>query len=1222
MAGGSQTAANTKPTLSASDFVHLHNHTHYSVLDGLTKVPKLVDHVKGLGMEAVAITDHGTMSGAIELYQAAEAAKIKPIIGMEAYIAARKHTDKEAGKDKQIFHLTLLAMNNQGYENLMRLSTIAHLEGFYYKPRIDRELLERHNAGLIVLSGCIGGEVGDALRNSQYASAVETARWYHRVFSDRYYLELQDHGYQWDEQQKVNNQLLKLSRELNIPAVVTSDAHYIEHKDQEAHEILLCVQTGAYYADTERMSLKDTDLFVESPMAIIERWQEQPELITNTRAIADRCDVTIELGNILIPRFDVPTQETERAYLHRLTWQGLAWRYGNIAEDKAANLTINEAKQTLTPDIIDRADFELDTIGKMGFDGYFLIVADFVTWGKGQDIVFGPGRGSAAGSIVSYAIKITDLDPLEYDLLFERFLNPDRISMPDIDIDIQDNRRDEVIQYTVEKYGEDRVANIVTFGKMAARNAIRDVARVLEVPYADADRLAKLVPPPVQGRHIPLESSITTESDLRNEYESSAQSKRVIDLAVQLEGTIRSHGVHAAGVVIAPDDIVKFTPLEMAQKGVVATQYSMGPIEDIGLLKMDFLGLSNLTIIKNALRIIKKVHQNTIDISAIPLDDESTYELLGQGDTTGVFQFESAGMKRYLKQLKPTVFEDIIAMGALYRPGPLTAGLTDKFIARKNGDEPVEYEHPKMEPALSSTYGVLVYQEQVMRIARDMCGFSGGQADTLRKAIGKKKADLMAKMKVEFVDGMIEHSGVERSFAEKFWKDLEGFADYAFNKSHSACYGLIAYQTAYLKAHYPDAFMAALMTSGYDDTERLALMISECRSMELEVLQPDVNESFAEFAVVPGKQQIRFGMEAIKNVGHNAVEEIIRARDADGHFSSIEDFVNRVNVRIVNRKNLESLIKAGAFDSINSRANLLQNLDSIIGFGQKIQKEKESGQADLFGGAIETNIASHLELTEAPHPIPEKERLQWERELLGIYLSSHPLDRYRTYLREQALPLNNLTLKHEGVSVRIGGIISSVREITTKNGKHMAFVGLEDLTDELEMIIFPGVYDDSADFLKVDNVIVADGKMSTKDRDGREGVERKVLVDSVTLISEETIENYQPTGRDFSIPGFPGTTKRKLPSKPPKHRPHQREKSTLTRVQAQRLFVHVKDPDDHDQLLKLKQTLNKHPGDTEAILVLGEREKSALRLPFRVDVSNGLTHKLGQLLSEECVALR
>ncbi|HYF96635.1 MAG TPA: DNA polymerase III subunit alpha, partial [Patescibacteria group bacterium] len=821
--------------------MHLHNHTQYSLLDGLTKVPALISHVKSMGMDAVAMTDHGTLSGAIEFYTEAKEAGINPIIGLEAYVATRKYTDKDSTKDKQYFHLILLAMNNQGYKNLMRLSTISHTDGFYYKPRIDRDLLKKYSDGLIVLSGCINGEFGDAIRQGQADQARQVAQWYKDTFGDRYYIEIQDHGHpehtsSWDEQIRVTEESFKIASELGVPTVITGDAHYLMPGDQEAHEILLCVQTGSFLSDKDRMSLKDFELFVADPKDIIKRWgKDHPESIINTRRIAQRCSLDIELGNYLIPKFPVPKGQTEKSYLEILTYQGLAQRYlekANIDKD------ITNIKNKLPKPIIERAEFELGVILKMGFAGYFLIVQDFINWGKDKGIVFGPGRGSGAGSIVAYGLKITELDPLAYDLLFERFLNPDRISMPDFDIDIQDTRRDEVIQYCVEKYGEDRVANIVTFGRMAARNAVRDVARVLQVPYSEADRWAKMIPPPVQGRHIPLATSMKSNTDLKREYKDSPDAKRVFDLAVKLEGTIRSHGVHAAGVVIAPDDIVNFTPLEKAQKGVISTQYSMGPIERIGLLKMDFLGLSNLTIIKNTLRTIKKVYDKDIDIDTIMLDDKKTFDLFQKGDTTGVFQLESAGMKRYLKDLRPTVFGDIIAMVALYRPGPMAE--FPRFIAGKNNPKSITYPHPSLEPVLKETYGVMVFQEQIIALLQLLAGYKPGEADLVRKAIGKKNRSIMEAEKPRFIKGC-EKQGLSKTEAEKVWTLIQPFADYSFNKAHAACYAMIAYQTAYLKANFPAAFMAALMTSDFDDSDRLAIEISECKAMGIEVLAPDVN---------------------------------------------------------------------------------------------------------------------------------------------------------------------------------------------------------------------------------------------------------------------------------------------------------------------------------------------------------------------------------------------
>ena len=711
-----------QPALQPSDFVHLHNHTFHSVLDGLTKINDLVDKVKEFGMEAAAVTDHGTMSGILDYYKTAKKAGIKPILGIETYVAARSRFDRDPAKDKQRFHLTVLAMNNTGFHNLMKLSTQANLEGMYYKPRIDHDLLEELNEGLIVMSGCASGEIGVALKEDDYDRARDIAKWYKSILGDRYYLELQDHGHpksntHWDVQAKINEGLIKLSKELDIEMVVTCDGHYLTHDHQDAHEILLCVGTGSYLSDEKRMSLKDFELHLTDPRDIIAHWgEEYPEVIRNTKKVADRCNVEIELGRILIPKYPLPEGENEHSYLLRLTYQGLLQRYNGASKEEAEKLDPDDIIPQLSDEVRQRAEMELGVMGNMGYEGYFLIVQDFINWGKSQGIVFGPGRGSAAGSIIAYALNITDLDPLKYGLLFERFLNPDRISMPDIDVDIQDTRRDEVIEYCAKKYGEDHVSNIATFGKMFGRMAVRDVARVLEVPYAESDRLAKLVPPPNQGRHIPLSVSVKEDADLRKEYENNPTAKEVLDYAIQLEGTIRSHGVHACGVVIAPDTLVNYIPLEMAQKGVVATQFPMGEVEELGLLKMDFLGLSNLTIINNAMRIIKKVYKEEIDLAHLPLDDKPTYELFQRGDTTGVFQLESAGMKRYLRALKPTHFEDIIAMVALYRPGPMQ--FIDSFIRRKHGEEPITYLHEGMRNSLENTYGILVYQEQFMQISK------------------------------------------------------------------------------------------------------------------------------------------------------------------------------------------------------------------------------------------------------------------------------------------------------------------------------------------------------------------------------------------------------------------------------------------------------------------------------------------------------------------------
>ena len=1198
-------------------------------------------------MEAAAVTDHGTMSGILDYYKTAKKAGIKPIIGIETYVATRSRFDRDPGKDKQRFHLTVLAMNNTGFHNLMKLSTRANLEGMYYKPRIDHDLLEELNEGLIVLSGCASGEIGVALKEDDYDHARDIARWYKSILGDRYYLELQDHGHpksntHWDVQAKINEGLIKLSKELDIEMVVTCDGHYLTHEYQDAHEILLCVGTGSYLSDEKRMSLKDFELHLTDPRDIIDHWGEEfPEVIRNTKKIADRCDVEIELGRILIPKYPLPDGENEHSYLLRLTYQGLLQRYNGASKEEAEKLDPDEIIPKLSDEVRERAKMELGVMGNMGYEGYFLIVQDFINWGKSQGIVFGPGRGSAAGSIIAYALNITDLDPLKYGLLFERFLNPDRISMPDIDVDIQDTRRDEVIEYCAKKYGEDHVSNIATFGKMFGRMAVRDVARVLEVPYAESDRLAKLVPPPSQGRHIPLSVSIKEDADLRNEYENNPTAKEVLDYAIQLEGTIRSHGVHACGVVIAPDTLVNYIPLEMAQKGVVATQFPMGEVEELGLLKMDFLGLSNLTIINNAMRIIRKAYKKEINLSELPLDDKKTYELFQRGDTTGVFQLESAGMKRYLRGLKPTTFEDIIAMVALYRPGPMQ--FIDSFIRRKHGEEEITYLHPGMKNSLKNTYGILVYQEQFMQISKEWCGFTGGQADTLRKAVGKKKIDLMKKVKPEFVEGAVKVGGATKEIAETFWTQLEEFANYCFNKSHAACYGLIAYWTAYLKAHYPDAFMAALMTSDHDDTDRLAIEITECKHMGISVLSPDVNESFVEFAVVPNENKIRFGMSAVKGVGVGAVEEVLRARE-DGPFTSVEDFARRVSTSKFNRKAWESLIKSGAFDDMGDRSDLLFNLDSITSFASKLQKEAASGQTNLFGmlgGDDAASVQSTLHLQKAPVKHDDKERLMWERELLGLYISAHPLDRYETYLSEQTQPLTQLVPEYDSRMMTVGGIISTVRTIVTKSGSKMAFVGIEDKFGEGEIIVFPNLYEKVGAKLVQDAVIRVSGKNSARDRDGNLGNESKLIADDIIAITDNDINGYESTGRKMEAPKISSAVKKerreayrnqkngaspksavKNDAAQPQSKAHSAPVNVAPEITASKLFVYIKDPNDHSRLVKMKSVCGENAGTTDVVLVLGEKEKSAMRLPFKVDANDNLLSQLKNTLGEECVVLK
>ncbi|HUC87166.1 MAG TPA: DNA polymerase III subunit alpha [Candidatus Saccharimonadales bacterium] len=1197
-------AVPAEPAASKTKFVHLHNHSHYSLLDGLQKVPQMVNRVAELGMDAVALTDHGTLSGALEFYNVAKKKGIKPIIGLEAYVAPRRMHDKTGKIDANPYHLILLAKSYQGYQNLMRLSSEAHLNGFYYKPRVDRELLAELHEGIIALSGCASGEVARHILNGATKEAQETIEWYHQTFGEgNYYLELQDHE-EWEPQVRINKGLVDLSKTTGVPLVVTADSHYTHRDDREAHEVLLCVQTGKTIGDTDRMEM-DMALFISSPEEVMERWKQHPEAIANAVKIADQCNVELELDQILIPTFPTPDGKSEHDYLHELCWQGAMWRYGDIPKEDMHLQTEAKARKGLPPEIVERLEYELGVISKMGYEGYFLIVADFINWGKNQGIIFGPGRGSAAGSIVSFVMNVTDLDPLEYDLLFERFLNPDRISMPDIDIDIQDTRRGEVIDYVTEKYGQDRVAQIITFGTMAARNAVRDTGRALGMSYAEVDTIAKKIPAPVQGRHIPLAKSIKDDPELRGEYTDNPRAKNLIDLAMKLEGTIRSNGVHAAGVVIAADDIVKFTPLQRAQKGGICTQYSMGPIEQLGLLKMDFLGLSNLTIINNALRIIRRVYNKNINIADIPLDDPKTYELFSRGDTTGIFQFESAGMKRYLRGLKPTKFDDLIAMNALYRPGPMQ--WIEEFIDRKHGRKKVEYLHPAMKAALEPTYGVMVYQEQVMQISKEVCGFTGGQADSLRKAVAKKKPAEMAKMKKDFIEGAIKTVGADRKMMEGFWESLEAFAAYCFPKSHAACYALIAAWTAYLKANYPSAFMAALMTSNYDNADKISMEIAECKRMGINVLPPDVNESFLEFGVVPGTKNIRFGMAAIKNVGVGAIEAIVAAREAGEPFASAEDFAKRVSAAECNRKTWEALIKSGAMDSFGERSQLLHNLDIITSYASKAQKNALSGQIDIFGSMGVEDDLPGLRLELPSQVATAREQLVWERELLGLYLSRHPLDDYEGYLNDNAIPIAAITLSHEGQVAKIGGMITTVRKITTKSGSQMAFVGLEDKSGSLELIVFPKAYEKNPQLWEADSVMMVTGKINTRDREGRQDGEIKLMVDDATALEYEKLKDYKQKKPTRPLPA--AAEEEVAPAEP--------DASAVTSADLRTtdpLTIQLTGQATTAVLTDIKAALEASPGASPVILFMPGDPPKKIRLPFTVTVTPELQSQVQTII--------
>lgn len=1081
-----------------SPFVHLHAHSMYSLYDAIGDVSDLVGRAKELGYDAIALTDHSGLYGAIEFYEAAKKAGLKAIIGVEANIAPNKHTDKRAGIDNHVSHLTLLAETNEGYHNLLKLISISYVEGFYYKPRMDKDLLREHHAGIIALSGCLKGEIPKACQMHDTEKAEKVIREYQEIFGkEHFFLELV-HRPESPTQIEVNQLLVELSQKTGAPIVATKNAHYLHEDDREAQDALMCIHDGKELSDTNRVSGAFADASLSAPAVMVEAFREMPEAIHNTRVIADRCNVTLELGKNLLPQFQVPEGETEFSYLKKLCEHGLVERY------PGAEIQV-KAKE--------RMEYELSVIERMGFAAYFLIVQDYIVWAKTHGVIVGPGRGSAAGSVVAYVLKITNIDPLQYGLLFERFLNPDRISMPDIDTDFDDVKRADVIRYVTEKYGAARVAGIITFGTMAARAAVRDVGRVLGLPYGDVDRIAKIVPPPVQGRHIPLEESKVDAPELKQAYETEEKVRRLIDLAIKLEGTTRHASQHACGIVIAPRDLVEFAPLQKAQGGDCdqVIQYSLHSAEVSGLLKMDFLGLSNLSVIRDCLEIIKAVHGVEINIDEISLKDTKTFELLGRGDTTGVFQLESDGMKKYIRELKPTVIEDIIAMVALYRPGPMQ--FIDSFIARKHGRERIIYKHELTEPALRDTYGLPIYQEQVMRVAKDMAGFTGGEADTLRKAMGKKIAKLMAEMKVKFVDGSIKN-GVRQDIAEDIFQQFEEFAAYGFNKSHAACYALIAYQTAYLKAHYPECFMAALLNSDCLNIDRVSIEVEECRRIGIDVLPPDVNESYKGFSVVKGTNTLRFGLLAIKGLGEDVVDELIRERKANGPYKDLADFASRIKGKAFNRRSLESLAKAGALDRFAERNLVYFNLETILDYHRRLTNEEKTGQANLF--ALPGLAQDHPPLRLKPAPeVMLSEKLAWEKELLGLYVSSHPFREYEERLKGLFIPIDELASKKKEKSVRIGGTCTMAKKILTKNQETMVFMKVEDTHGTIEAVVFPRVYREKPELWEADKSLVLSGRVQEKDE------ELKFLVESGYELRPENLDQVEDYVRRLNINANP-----------------------------------------------------------------------------------------------------
>jgi len=1056
----------------ASNFVHLHTHSHYSLLDGVIKIKDLVAEAKKQDAKAIAITDHGAMYGVIEFYKKCKAAEIKPIIGVEVYVAFESMTQKRANIDNKRFHLVLLAENNTGYKNLLKIVTASYLDGFYYKPRVDKEFLAAHHEGIIAMSACMAGELPRLMGQKKIKECEEAALQYQKIFGkDNFFIEVMHHP-NLENHEEIQRGLVDVARRLNIPIVATQDTHYLKPEDAQAQDMMIAIQNNDKLDDTKRLSMVGEDFSMRPPKLMADLFKQWPDAIENTSKIADRCNVEIELGKWVFPKMEIPDNKTPEVYLRELAAAGLEKKFGVNSPQKEENgFSYDDMKK--------RMEFELDIICTKGYAPYFLVVGDMIAFARSKGIVT-TTRGSAAGSFVSYLINITSVDPVKYFLPFERFLNPFRPSPPDIDMDFADNRREEMIEYVKEKYGHDKVAQIGTFGTMMARGAVRDITRALGKPYSLGDQVSKMIPMGSQGFPMTINQAMKMTPELQKLYDDNSEVKEILDLARKIEGCARHISVHAAGTVIAPEPLVNFVPLQREPNGEkIITQYNMHAVEDVGLLKMDFLGITNLSILGNAVKLVKKIHGIDIDPEKVPLDDKKVFKMLAAGDTVGVFQLGGNGMRRYLKELKPTTVTDLMAMIALFRPGPMVS--IPSFIKRKHGEEKITYLHPKLEKILEKTYGIVTYQDDVLFIAIELAGYDLNTVDKFRKAIGKKIPEEMAKQEVIFKEGCQKHSGLSKKQAEEMWALFEPFKGYGFNKAHAASYGMISYQTAYMKAHYPVEYMTAILTADAGDNDKIAITIAECKQMKIPVLPPDINESYKDFSVAG--ESIRFGLYTIKNLGEEISNIIIEERKAKGPYKSYSDFLTRIQHRNMNKKSLEALIKAGAMERFGERGQLLANLEAALEYNKEVGKGNQNQQSlfSMMPAAASAPI-SDLRLKEAPPALPQ-DKLMWEKELLGLYISGHPLDKFADKMEKIKVKIGGAKTLADNMPIVTIGMIENAKKILTKKNDTMYFLKLSDYTDSIEVVVFPRAAAQYEKLLFEGNCIAIKGKMSLRNGD-------------------------------------------------------------------------------------------------------------------------------------------